>query len=239
MTLPVGAKEKPILFSVAMVNAILAGRKTQTRRIVKVPSWSHDDYMPPRLYPNIDGLHMVCDDTRCLAPVPCPYGKPGDRLWVKEAYYAWGKWVRNGLTKSGRQAWKFVQVGTSVRYMDGSKPSKTAKRDGETGWVYRHGRFMPKKHSRITLEISEVRVQRLQEISEKDAIAEGIRWDLNADPYAGFGPNACKYRSVVNANKSFNTAMGAFRELWESINGADSWNLNPWVWAISFRQVQL
>jgi len=142
---------------------------------------------------------------------------------VKEAYWAWGKWVPNGTTKGGRKAWRFVQVGTSIRYMDGNKPTATAKRDGECGWVYRHGRFMPKTHSRLAREITEVRVQRLQDISYEDIIAEG--WvkneSISSDPEV-----------------HHDAARDWYMDLWESLNGSGSWSANPWLWCVSFKVVQ-
>jgi hypothetical protein len=218
-----------------MVRAILEGRKSQTRRVVK-------DFDPKGSWAEGGGEIDFCSltDIERIAVEPikatkywrrivCPYGQPGDRLWVKEAYYAWGKWIHNGKTKSGRQAWKFVQVGTSIRYMDGNKPSKTAKRDGECGWVYRHGRFMPKKHSRQTIEITDVRVQRLQEISEEDAAAEG------ASPWE-FGPEQALTSGERGAVLPY---RGGFACLWDEIN-ADraTWYSNPWVWAITFKRIE-
>jgi hypothetical protein len=213
-----------------MVRALLEGRKTQTRRIVK---WKGADGL------NLDFSGLQVSDIgpywalqsrgmlSCWterAHAHCPYGYPGDRLWVKEAYWAWGKWVPNGITKSGRKAWRFTQVGTSIRYVDGNKPTATAKRDGECGWVYRHGRFMPKAHSRLTREIAEVRVQRLQDITEDDAKAEGAEWygfaDLKPNGEARDGESVA-YRA-------------GFHDLWQSINGEENYQSNPWVWAVSF-----
>jgi hypothetical protein len=227
-------KERPILFSAPMVRALLEGRKTQTRRIVK---WKGADGL------NLDFSGLQASDTgpywalqsrgmlSCWterAHARCPHGHSGDRLWVKEAYWAWGKWVPNGITKSGRKAWRFTQVGTSIRYMDGNKPTATAKRDGECGWVYRHGRFMPKAHSRLTREIAEVRVQRLQDISEEDAKAEGCEpWEFSSEQCMTSGERgaASPYR-------------GGYACLWDEINGDNAtWKSNPWVWAITFPAV--
>jgi hypothetical protein len=159
-------KERPILFSAPMVRAILEGRKTQTRRVVKY-EWSHGCMTGDCPHEK----QTECD--ACLAEyarTECPHGVPGDRLWVREACWAWGKWTPNGTTKTGRKKWRFVQVGNSLRYQE-IPPTKTAKRDGECGWVYRHARYVPKSASRITLKITDVRVQRLREISEEDALA--------------------------------------------------------------------
>lgn len=243
------SKERPILFSAPMVRAILEGRKTQTRRIIKDQPPVHCSHLTVGRFEDqpdnrprwawTDGATKDYAWHPWIGDEPawqmCPHGKPGDLLWVKEAYYAWGKWVHNGKTKSGRQAWKFVQVGTSIRHMDGNKPTKTAKRDGECGWVYRHGRFMPKKHSRQTLEITDVRVQRLQEISEEDAIAEGV--ERLSDASACLTPWK-NYRLKPGAPFVMNHSIAAasFISLWDSINGDKSSHANPWVWAITFKR---
>jgi hypothetical protein len=218
-----------------MVRAILEGRKTQTRRVVKAQP-KHTGHGATFLFDRGSSTQyywipndISIRDTSRLTLEQCPYGKPGDRLWVKEAYYAWGKWVHNGKTKSGRQAWKFVQVGTSIRYMDENKPSKTAKRDGECGWVYRHGRFMPKKHSRQTVEITDVRAHRLQEISEEDAKAEGV------EPFRTKGTPAEIAWYAESHPDGYRTN---FPLVWDSINERDAWDSNPWVWAITFKRIQ-
>jgi hypothetical protein len=147
-------KERPILFSAPMVRAILDGRKTQTRRVIKEKLMRGE------------GAHVN----------NCQYGKPGDRLWVRET---------------------FCYHDYLARYL--------YKADGVTGVKWKPSIFMPRIASRIMLEITGIRVERLQDISEEDAIAEG--WPKSSDWY---------------------------RSLWESINGQGSWVLNPWVWVIEF-----
>lgn len=227
-------KERSISFSFPMIVAIIEDRKTQTRRTIKnvllagTPSplggvldcecIMDRDHLPSR-------LDMMGQDTDL-----CPYGVIGDRLRVKEAYYAWGKWVPNGKTKGGRNAWKFVPVGTSIRYMDGNKHSKTAKRDGECGWAYRHGRFMPKAHSRITLEITEIRAQRLQEITNNDAKAEGVYCAPHRGATCGMADTGIDQCAIC-----------PYRDLWDSLQPnlkpENFWHNNPWVFAISFRKI--
>lgn len=232
------AKERPILFSAPMVRALLEGRKTQTRRIMKPhPEWdacvNGVNYCGPMAFPIVNPVghqcgHPIFTDGRTPGATLCrnPYGKPGDRLWVRELHWRWGKWAKNGLTKSGRTKWKFVPVGTSIRYAENA-PKTTAKRDGECGWVYRHARFMFRAHSRITQQVTEVRVQRLQEISEEDAKAEGAEWYGVAD----LKPNGDAWGGESIAYRA------GFHDLWQSINGEENYQSNPWVWAITFKAV--
>jgi hypothetical protein len=228
-------KERPILFSAPMVRALLEGTKTQTRRIIKPqpdPTLGHyleaggcwSDWTPEMFedgtwafYNGIVGYEGYFKG---------PHGKPGDRLWVRELHWRWGKWAKNGLTKTGRTKWKFVPVGTSIRYAENA-PKTTAKRDGECGWVYRHARFMFRAHSRITQEITEVRVQRLQDITEDDAKAEGAEWYGFAD---------LKPNGDLRDGESVAYRAG-FHDLWQSINGEENYQSNPWVWALTFKAV--
>lgn len=207
-------KERPILFQAPMVKAILAGKKTQTRRIVKiVDPWQESaprekllmstEFQEPGLarFTTIDARRMFC--------VKCPYGKPGDRLWVRETHWRLGKWVKNGFTETGRQRWTFKATrGTFVRFV----PEKSRE---EHGWHKRPSIFMPRWASRITLEITGVRVERLQDISIDDCGAEGLS---QSDSLGG-----CLVEDYCN--------------LWESINGRDSWDANPWVWVVEFTAV--
>jgi hypothetical protein len=211
-------KERPIIFSSPMVRAILQGRKTQTRRVAKLN-------LSGRVA--LGGKNWHCDDPE--ARLASPYGQPGDRLYVKEQCWIWGRWTRNGLTKTGRQKWRFIVAGD--RRVIFEKPDATAKRSapeglhGKSGWVYRNARFMPRWASRITLEIVAVRIERLQDISQPDAKAEGVDGYLYARP--GVPGERLLYRK-------------AFMELWGSINGSKqgcSWSSNPWVWVVEFKRV--
>lgn len=186
-------KERPILMSAPNVRPTMDGSKTQTRRVFKAKNGS--------LWPNpndLPGMRQILRN--------CPYGQPGDRLWVREAW-------------------------STHACFDHLPPSKCPKSihywaDGEiqTGKA-RPSIHMPRWASRITLEITGVRVERLQDISEADAIAEGI------DP-----KQANKTLLSIGA-KTISGPVAEYSALWESINGADSWNANPWVWVIEFRRV--
>lgn len=189
-------KERPILFSAPIVRAILAGEKTQTRRIVKpVRGFEHNDIlkygMPCAADPWAVWWHSsVTDRVGCLQE--CPYGVPGERLWVREAW-------KQGESRVWYRA-------------DGHMDVK--------GWPWKPGIHMFRHDSRITLEITGIRVERLQEISEADAEAEGITGD---DALIG------------QINNPFRTA---FADLWESIHGDGSWAVNPWLWVIEFRRLE-
>lgn len=204
--------EKPILFSAPMVRAILAGMKTQTRRVVK-PQPSADllaDYAEIRATRGSDrtDAQMLSD---CL---PCPYGEPGTKLWVREA-------------------WAIVPR-TAYRCSEGVQQTLRPDDDHDAaiyraGWDRSNGGFrwrpsihMPRWASRITLEVTGVRVERLCDISEADAMAEG------AEPYP----------LPVHPDREGLRHVDGFRNLWESINGLDSWMVNPWVWVISFNRLE-
>lgn len=182
--------ERPILFNGQMVPPVLADIKTQTRRVVKPRDleWM-DEHQGLREQSNVDR---------------CPYGKPMDRLWVREAWKA-------HTTFDHLPPREIPQ--SHVWYM-ADEGYKAQSR-------FRQAMFMPRWASRITLEITDVRVERLQDISEVDAIAEGVR--SNRDTLAETGHA---------------TARDAYRYLWKSINGPGSWDLNPWVWAITFRRIK-
>ena len=194
----VGTKERPILFSAPMVRAILAGTKTQTRRVVK---GAPEDWSPvqPQVYaPTIVDRHgfeqpgpdaFGAGDAQGDHWIRCPYGQPGDRLWVRET------WAQHG-------------VSAVYRADSGDRPAGAG--------MWRPSIHMPRWASRITLEVTGVKVERLQGISEADAIAEGIPQSDVSPPDMG---------------------VFAYRQLWESINGPGSWDANPWVWCVSFKRV--
>lgn len=222
-------KERPILMSAPMVRAILAGTKTQTRRVVKQatgPSLSvgYDDKTGLAelswLYGDGPG-HEVHEATKHVA---CPYGQPGDRLRVKEAAWMWCERRPNGKTKTGRDKWVYVPMSEAPIHYAADHPKKPAidvvsPDTGNTwGWRLKIGRFLPRWASRITLEITEVRVERLQDISDEDSLAEGI-YPTSTGLYPG-SPRA------------------AYQKLWEQINGPGSWEANPWVWCVEFKRVE-
>lgn len=153
----------------------------------------------------------------------CPYGSPGDRLWVRET---WAPAKQGGRCS--------IAEATYACFPDGSQKFKSGEYYQEapkgqlnwpSGWKWRPSIHMPRWASRITLEITEVRVQRLQDISEEDARAEGIRFHETSRVY---GEGLC-----------YPTARDAFAALWDKINGPGSWDANPWLWAITFKRIEV
>lgn len=211
-------RERPILFSAPMVRAILNSSKTQTRRVVK--PWTPRPNASAKAVPE-DVAYLP--DFTCYRTT-CPYGQPGDRLRVKEAAWMWCERRPNGKTKTGRDKWVYVPMREAPIHYAADHPKKPAidvvsPTTGNTwGWRLKIGRFLPRWASRITLEITEVRVERLQDISDEDSLAEGI-YPTSTGLYPG-SPRA------------------AYQKLWEQINGPGSWDANPWVWAVSFKRVE-
>lgn len=218
--------DRPILFSAPMVRAILDGRKTQTRRVVKCAKpivRVHPPFLddPTWLFDHEDIVKIPLDALCDHSHVACPYGQTGDRLWVREEHYRFGHWeeVSGVKTKTGKQKFAFVPDSSEVLFDAPSEFRKARQRQDPLtpAWHKRLARFMPRSASRITLEITDVRVERLQDITDADALAEGV--DQTNTSIGGY-------------------ATERFKRLWESINGPDSWDANPWVWAIGFKRVE-
>jgi len=218
------SNERPILFSGAMVRALLDGTKTQTRRVVKMPpSWDCIVYadcgagMWP--YASDDGKNPTYDNME--VPMVCPYGLPGHRLWVRETWYCDDYRVQSG---------PYLEV-------DGARKLLAYRADGERPYeaeqpVWKPSIHMPRWASRILLEIVSVRVERLNDCSEVNALAEGIDADELAERQDRYDV-ICKGSGASGRA----TAQLMYRELWESINGAGSWAANPWVWVVEFKRV--
>jgi len=209
-------KERGILYQGAMVRALLANTKTQTRRAIKAvgkdDGFVLQDYGHGwRPYRSADGECAFYRDSKGYdveAQIACPYGQPGDQLWVREAW----------STHAFMDATPPRDLRTiSIHYWaDGD--IRTGKR--------RPGMFMPRRYSRILLEVTEVRVERLQDISEADALAEGIVQLRDG----GYGLPGGEHYHVADPRESYFS-------LWRAINGAGSVEANPWVWAVSFRRL--
>ncbi|MCD7096899.1 hypothetical protein [Stenotrophomonas sp. MMGLT7] len=199
-------RERPILFKGPMVRAILEGRKTQTRRAV------HPRHLR-QINPGVSGCRPHWTN-------PMPFGHPGDRLWVRETHAIfpthgqhradgerWGPWggLPTAVSPDGRQIAYFREG------FDRCDPGS-----------WHPSIHMPRWACRLVLEITDVRVERLQEISDADALAEGIQ-ELNG-------------RYTYNGGLQCRTAVGSFCALWESTGG--DWEANPWVWVIGFKRVE-
>ena len=183
-------KERPILFSGQMVRAILDGRKTMTRRVVDRDWWD--------VCEKGTGGYIECNDSGILK---CKYGQPEDRLWVRETFVP------------------HLCCGMHAEEIHYRADGESCPIDGTTIKRWKPSIFMPRWASRITLEITSVRVERLKDISEADAEAEGV---------------------CPNGNQFYpkDQYKWAFRDLWDSINSARGygWDVNPWVWVIEFRR---
>ena len=216
-------KERPILFSGAMVRALLDGTKAQTRRIVKGAS--------SVMLHHVGGVDVTAEEVR--RRFRCPYGVVGDRLWVCETWcLAHDEWAHNEPPADGRPS---SPEGEGVYYRATEPECETP--EGRSPW--RPSIHMPRWASRITLEVTDVRVQRLQDISEEDARAEGARRfdDIpDVSPY-GTGPR-WSMESPTSTAQCLGSPQMAFANLWNRINGEGAWDANPWVWAISFKRVQ-
>lgn len=231
-------KYRPILFSAPMVRAILEGRKAQTRRVVKnIPkiydSWDltvHECYDVMMSDDKDAAIFLAAGDQGWADWHECPYGKPGDRLYVRETWAPADAIMGDGP-------------------MD--PPCVIACRADETMWLpngkkldtygvnfdkihWRPSIHMPRAAARIILEITGVRVERLTAISEADALAEGVKMKVaykDDDEIAqGFEDYLINDHLAYDARRSFAT-------LWKSINGPESWDANPWVWVVSFKKV--
>ena len=193
-------KERPILFSAPMVRALLAGTKTQTRRIVKARDLEWMDVH--------QGLREPDNAERC------PHGQPGDRLWVQEAWRAELTW--NTTKPSG------IPDEAALWY-EADDQQRNNGRGTKFKGKLRSSIHMPRAASRITLEITSVRVERLQDIDLANALAEGIS-DTGA-------------LILDSAGNEQGGPIAEYAVLWEQINGPGSWDENPWVWVIEFRRL--
>ena len=198
--------DRPILFSAPMVRALrrAVNPKTQTRRLVKAP-WQ--------------SLPLDNPDYQREAVAKCPYGVPGDKLWVRESYRFGAEW--DDTKPSEVPPIAFSEDGPH-RYLGviHYEADGQMKRPADGGWgKLRPGMFMPRWGSRITLELVSVRAERLQDISEDDAIAEG--WEKQ--PERSADPTVHR-----------DAARDWYSDLWDTINGPGSWAANPYVWALEF-----
>lgn len=197
-------KERPIIFSAPMVRAILDGRKTQTRRLVKNVGNDNNIVIKKRTKTRAGIRSHILDEV-----ARCPYGKPDDRLWVRECFsdFAFAGTV-------GKDYWYWADGNPESG--DWTKPKPSI--------------HMPRAASRILLEITAVRVEKLWEISANDAEAEGL-WRGKARRNL-FWQNAAECRLIEGMSHD-----QVFGDLWRSIHGAESWNENPWIWVIEFKKV--
>lgn len=238
-------KERGMIFNAEMVRAILDDRKTQTRRIVKNQRegacWGVKPAQSPR-YAGHTHDWWLPTGTQPYAALPaCPHGSIGDRIWVRET---WGV-VSHELDEDGRiQPWTPDRPATAIHEMPFGNGYYSGHAiyaaDGEFTWGdddgYEDGRscwkpsiHMPRAACRILLEITDVRVERLNSISQEDARAEGI---IDGGCLNCGEPEPC---GCANPEPD---ATDAFAYLWQSIYGQENWNANPWVWVIEFKRIE-
>ncbi len=216
-------KERPILFSGPMVRAILEGRKTQTRRAVKTDLVSY----------NLATCEEGPLDARQIKnQVKCPYGKPGDRLWVRENWYYYDKYESRNFCETRKIPYSpdGVMPGAEGFHLRRIRYEATeGNPDPVSPWRIRPSIHMPRWASRITLEITGLRVERLNDISEADAVAEGVRYMGEGEGYEDY---------CLGPGTWCTSAKASFASLWVSINGSDSLSANPWVWVLEFKRLE-
>jgi hypothetical protein len=202
-------RERPILFSAPMVRALMAGTKTQTRRVVKgAPTdWAP---MQPQVFaptvidrhgdeqPGPDAYGAGNEDGDCW--IRCPYGEPGDRLWVRES------WARDD--EDGQ-----VMYRADIGHEACADAWEQGRIEGVPRYKWKPSIHMPRRICRLVLTLESVRVERLNDISRGDAMAEGCPFQNMAE-----GPDPRQW----------------YADLWDQINGQGSWNANPWVWVLAF-----
>jgi len=240
------AKFIPILFSTPMVKAILEGRKTQTRRVVKFHGnrilkgelWE-DEIRKPSIEP------IIHDGNSCFSLFDnmhiCPYGHPGDILWVRESF-AYTQFAFDKSLIVGRN--EYGVVGSEIYKAD------VGNDDWDGSW--KPSIHMPKEACRIFLQVESIKVERLQDISEQDAINEGIKYPVAKSKIDGFvhpvfrvsgNKNAVDFmpenwKALNGDDLKKHLPRAHFAELWCDINGYESWQANPWVWVIQFKRIE-
>jgi hypothetical protein len=230
MTTLIQITQRPILMSTPMVEGTFAGRKWETRRIID-----------PQPIKNQEGYYYWHKQTRAKhvtwnrmtpglfkmnAPSECPYGQPGDILWVRET---WCKVPFESGPEKGKIHYEF------------KSEADIAGMGNPFGEKWKPSIHLPKAAARLWLEITKVRVERLQEITEADAIAEGVEPIncFNIDTHQ----NEIRYRDYSRPTidhpraRLFHSAIASYRTLWEKINGVASWHDNPWVWVIAYKKI--
>jgi len=221
----------PILFSTAMVQAILQGRKTQTRRTKGLEDMSDIKFEYKGIPEGLPATHAFARmfNGHWVETLHkfCPYGQPGDVLWVREEHliyweelsHCWIVQYKDDTIKN----FYYKQLSLDLNY-------RLKKRKTIGKW--QRGRFLPKELCRIWLEVVSVRAERLQDISESDAIAEGIQAFTKDNKLYKYGLDGWEWSLMPK------TAREAFFMLWAIVNGQDSFEANPWLWVVEFKQIE-
>jgi len=231
-------KERPIPFNGEMVRAVLEGRKTQTRRVINprgkhlIEAVTNDKNIPFVIF----GCN--CDECRSnndhMFGMNCPYGQPGDRLWVKETWADIADQKQKARDTAAR--WPYGDV--TLPEDDGVNLYYKADHEGKKMlFKWRSGRYMPRLASRINLEITGIRVERVQEISDEDACSEGYK---PSDFYRELDKACLTSKNArMFGHKVDTPSKGWFRFLWDQINEkrGHGWESNPWVWVVEFKRI--
>lgn len=232
-------KQIPALYNAPMVSALLEGRKTQTRRIAKLPHMNPLGQWEPI---TIGGEHGGCTKAGDTIPLQgaiwhtrtgdcfmCPYGQPGDQLWVRETF----AYVGPG---SGSDLPIYIEERAKPEHQKPENCWYRASRPDEQ-IVWTPSIHMPRWASRITLEVTDIRVERLNDISEEDAIAEGVFKKTGVHVLGDLVETWDGRGEMIYVNPS--QARNEYRYLWESINGPESWIQNPMAWVVSFKVLEV
>lgn len=237
-------KERKIAFNGAMVRAILAGQKTQTRRMAK-----------PVKHPDLGNLYdpgalALAREPQHVIDRACPYGQPGDRLWVQEEWGDVNLYGAPAIAYSADGDLMDLMEYESFLTKDGAfnYEAKRIKPYSFDAWAYdliggiegiwRPAKHMPRWASRILLEVVSVRVERLHDCSSKDAISEGIHHYEHRWRDCDYPVPDVAYEPVKGWPTRYSCPVQAYRALWESIYGEGSWAANPWVWVVEFGRVE-
>lgn len=239
-------KERPILFSGPMVRAILAGQKTQTRRVVKGIETSHWDAIQPLHCASASGRYLRCGNTEIDERSAtfcdggdsnawagelslCPLGQPGDRLWVRET---WAPSEPGPVDEDSLIAYR-------ADYLDDPHGPDGEKSPEGKYRTWKPSIHMPRWASRITLEITDVRVERLHDISESDALAEGCEpLPITPEDTDKLTPGSFEWALSAELEGGSFTSKFMFDCLWKDLYGKESYYANPWVWVIEFRRIE-
>jgi hypothetical protein len=211
--------ERPILFSGERVRAILSGVMTQTRRVCKATNQNQTDIMAAAIMDDMMGADDGTHELAAWEQMRCPYGEPGDRLWVRETHFEARKW---------RHAPLFAAAPDFMYRADYEYREELRSVIGCHHWM--PSIFMKREASRITLEIVSVRVERLQNISEADALAEGIK-------PVQMPTGEVMYDDYLERGAMVARPVSSYASLWASINGPGSWGANPFVWVVEFKRL--
>lgn len=216
------SREIPMLYSTDMVRAILYTWKSQTRRLRNLEKINEhpDDWNFTGIF---DGCYVFEKSWMAKFFIKCPYGQPGDRMWVRESFlYAYGEYFYKADYADGCNDVVF-QDWDSTTY---SIPA-----------IWKPSIHMPKKAARIYKQIKSIRLERLQSINEHDAISEGIEPNP-VELLLGVPKQDIAYRNYSVEGLKYTSAIESYRTLWEKINGIESWAHNPWVWVVKFQPVK-